>query len=188
MSIKKFFEYFKSETSIEDVMDIFNEISDDYDVDVEFHTCPTDSFFPFFRGCLTDTLGSSPKRPEIGRYEAISKIIEIKTGESISPKFISSYISDHYNYSTSSQELKDYHKQFSDSSNYRKDIKNIEKYEYSITFLIILSFKYSQMGLVKFDFDPIFQRLKSMYDLDKIYFHKNNFLGNNDLITTIMVV
>lgn len=187
MSIKKFFEYFRPEASIEDVMDIFNEISDEYDVDIEFHTCPTDAFFPFFRGSLTGTLGSSLKRPKITRYESISKIIEVKTGELISPKFISSYMSDCYNYSTSSQELKDYHKQFSDSSNYRKDIKNVEKYEYSITFLIILSFKYSQMGLVKFDFDPIFQRLKSMYDLDKIYFHKNNFLGNNDLITTIMV-
>lgn len=187
MSIKKFFEYFKPEASIEDVMDIFNEISDEYDVDIEFHTCPTDAFFPFFRGSLTDTLGSSPKRPKITRYESISKIIEVKTGELISPKFISSYMSDYYNFSTSSQELKDYHKQFSDSSNYRKAIKNIEKYEYSITFLIILSFKYSQMGLVKFDFDPIFQRLKSMYDLDKIYFHKNNLLGNNNLITTIMV-
>lgn len=97
-------------------------------------------------------------------------------------------MSDYYNYSSSSQELKNYHKQFSDSPNYRMDIKNIEKYEYSITFLIILSFKYSEMELVKFDFNPIFQRLKSMYDLDKIYFHKNKFLGSNDLITTIMVV
>lgn len=184
MSIKKFFEYFKPEASIEDVMDIFNEISDEYDVDIEFHTCSTDAFFPFFRGSSC----SRANGPKMTRYESISKIIEVKTGELISPKFISSYISDYYNYSTSSQELKDYHKQFSDSSNYRKDIKNVEKYEYSITFLIILSFKYSQMGLVKFDFDPIFQRLKSMYDLDKIYFHKNNFLGNNDLITTIMVV
>ncbi len=39
MSIKKFFEYFRPEASIEDVMDIFNEISDEYDVDIEFHTC-----------------------------------------------------------------------------------------------------------------------------------------------------
>lgn len=183
MNIKKFFEYFKSEASIEDVMDIFNDISDEYDVDIEFKEELVSPFFPSYpNGYFLRW------RPEIGRYEFISKIIEVKTSELISPKFIESYMSDYYNYSSSSKEIKDYHKQFSGSERYPSDIKLIRKYESSHFYTIFIKFKYSESDLIKIDFDPIFQRLKSIYNLDKIYFHKNAILRNGELITTIMVV
>lgn len=184
MKIRKFFEYFKSEATKDDMLDIFADLEDEYEVDIEIYENATDPFFPSYPNSYFDV----KKRPKIGRFEAISKIIELKTGELISPKFVESYMSDYFGYQNATQQTKDYHKQFSDSKRYPKDIELIKKYDYSITFLIFLNYKYSERELVLYDYEPIFARLKSMYDLDKLYFHKNDFLGDNGLRTTIMVV
>jgi len=178
MKIRKFFEYFKQNISEDDVMDIFLDLSDDYNCDIEVKIEDTSPFF-------CSRIQYWEKTPKIGRFEAMSKIIELKTGELISPKFIESYMSDYYDYTSTSREVKDYHKQFSGSDRYLDDIELIKKYKDSETFLIFIDI--DNGDLIGYDFTDIFKRLKSMYGLDLIYFDKNRILSDT-VLTTIMVV
>lgn len=180
----KLFERFRSVATKDDIIDALSYLDDEYEVNIEVYETSTDPFFPFIPNTLFDITG---KRPKIWRYEAISKIIEIKTGHLLTPKFIESYMTDYYGHTTASQELKDYHKQFSNSERYPEDIELIKDYEHSDTFVIFLNYSRSEVGLIHYNYDTVFNRLKSLYDLDKIYFYKNQWRNPTDQIDNIRV-
>lgn len=181
MRFIKLFESFdihshRPDASKEDIEDLLNDLSDYYDCYIEVKEEWTSIFFLF-----------GEYSPKIDKYDAISKIIEIKENQLISPKFIRSLVSDHYNFSSENKETKDYHKNFQKSPNYESDAKLIYKYYDSKTFLVQIKFKYSTGGILEYDYDGLLERLKSMYDLDVLYFRKNKLLGGNNMITTILL-
>ncbi len=166
--IKLFDSFGQSEATVEDVTDIFNNVSDNYDCDIKIRLDSSDPLFGKF--------SPTSRYLKTNRWEAISSIISKKTGEIISPKFIESYVSNYYDYS-GREDIKKYHQHilrchFSTSKKYSNDIKLIHDYHDSSVF-IIETFS-NDRSLLEYDWSNEIGMMKSIWGLDLISEERNH--------------